>query len=87
LRRRATEVCRRIYRRTAGRVPIIGVGGIGSAEDAYERVRAGATLVQLYTALIYEGPGLFRRINRGLLRLLERDRLGSIAEAVGLDVR
>lgn len=87
LRRRATEVCRRIYQRTAGRVPIIGVGGIGSAEDAYERVRAGATLVQVYTALIYEGPGLFRRINRGLLRLLERDRLGSVVEAVGLDAR
>jgi dihydroorotate dehydrogenase len=86
LRRRATEVCRRIYRRTAGQVPIIGVGGIGSAEDAYERVRAGATLVQVYTSLIYEGPGLFRRINRGLLRLLERDRVERIADAVGLDV-
>jgi len=85
LRHRATEVCRRIYRRTAGRIPIIGVGGIGSAEDAYERVRAGATLVQVYTSLIYEGPGLFRRINRGLLKLLERDRLVRIADAIGRD--
>jgi dihydroorotate dehydrogenase len=87
LRLRATEVCRRLYRRTAGRIPIIGVGGIGSAEDAYERVRAGATLVQIYTSLVYEGPGVFRRINRGLLKLLERDRLNRIADAVGLDSR
>jgi dihydroorotate dehydrogenase len=78
-------VCRRIYRRTAGRIPIIGVGGISSAEDAYERIRAGASLVQVYTSLIYEGPGIFRRINRGLLRLLERDSLASIADAIGRD--
>jgi dihydroorotate dehydrogenase len=86
LRERADAACRRVYRRTAGRVPIIGVGGIFSAQDAYERIRSGATLVQLYTSLVYEGPGVFRRINRGLLRLLERDRLARIGDAVGLDV-
>jgi dihydroorotate dehydrogenase len=85
LRWRANDVCRRIYRRTAGRVPIVGVGGIFTAEDAYERVRSGATLVQVYTALVYDGPGVFRRISRGLARLLERDRLSHISEAVGLD--
>jgi dihydroorotate dehydrogenase len=87
LREAANAVCRRVYTRTAGRIPIIGVGGIFSAADAYERIRAGATLVQVYTALIYEGPGLFRRLHRGLLRLLERDGLSHINEAVGLDVR
>jgi dihydroorotate dehydrogenase len=85
LRWRANDVCRRIYRRTGGRVPIVGVGGIFTAEDAYERVRSGATLVQVYTALVYDGPGVFRRISRGLVRLLERDRLSHISEAVGLD--
>jgi dihydroorotate dehydrogenase len=85
LRHRATDACRRIYRRTAGRIPIIGVGGISSAEDAYERIRAGASLVQIYTALIYEGPGVFRRMNRGLLRLMENERLSHIADAIGLD--
>ncbi len=85
LRWRANDVCRRVYRRTAGRLPIVGVGGIFSAEDAYERFRSGAALIQLYTALIYEGPGVFRRIDRGLLRLLERDGLSHITDAVGLD--
>jgi dihydroorotate dehydrogenase len=85
LRWRANDVCRRIYRRTAGRMPIVGVGGIFSAEDAYERIRSGAALVQVYTSLIYEGPGLFRRINRGLLAFLERDRLSRLTDAIGLD--
>jgi dihydroorotate dehydrogenase len=85
LRQRATGACRRIYRRTRGRIPIIGVGGISSPEDAYERIRSGAALVQIYTALIYEGPGIFRRINRGLLRLLQRDGLSNISNAIGRD--
>ncbi len=85
LRWRANDVCRRVYRRTAGRIAIVGVGGIFTAEDAYERVRSGASLVQVYTSLIYEGPGLFRRINRGLLELLDRDRLARLSDAVGLD--
>jgi len=64
---------------------IIGVGGIFSAEDAYEKIKAGASLVQVYTGLIYEGPGMINKINKGLVRLLERDGLGSIKEAVGID--
>ena len=84
LREKASESCRRLYRAVGKRVPIVGVGGISTAEDAYARIRAGATLVQLYTALIYQGPGLPRRIVRGLLPLLRRDGL-SIADAVGKD--
>ena len=64
---------------------LVGVGGIFTAEDAYEKIRLGASLVQLYTALIYEGPGLARRINQGLCRLLERDGLRHISEAIGMD--
>lgn len=68
---------------TGGAVPLIGVGGIASAEDAWSRIRAGASLVQLYSALVYEGPGLARRITRGLERRMRRDGFATIAEAVG----
>jgi dihydroorotate dehydrogenase len=59
--------------------------GIASAEDAYARIRAGASLVQLYTAMIYRGPGLAGQISADLVGLLERDGFGSVAEAVGTD--
>ena len=64
-------------------MPLVGVGGVGSAEEAYAKIRAGAVAVQLYTALIYEGLSLVGEIARGLDRLLERDGFGSVAEAVG----
>lgn len=85
LRRRATAMTRHLYRATGGALPIVGVGGVDSAESAYERIRAGASLVQLYTGLVYEGPGLVRRICGGLLALLARDGMRSVQEAVGLD--
>lgn len=81
----ATEVLRQIFRATGGRVPLIGVGGIGSGVDAYAKLRAGASAVQLYTALAYAGPGLPARINAELAALLRRDGLASVAAAVGLD--
>jgi dihydroorotate dehydrogenase len=68
---------------SGGAIPLIGVGGIATAEDAWQRIRAGASLVQLYTAMVYEGPGLARRINRDLIRLMDRDGVASVAEAVG----
>jgi len=70
---------------TGAAIPLVGVGGISSAEDAWERIRAGASLVQLYSALVYEGPGLVRNITRGLERLMRRDGFASIAEAVGTE--
>jgi dihydroorotate dehydrogenase len=70
---------------SGGKIPLIGVGGISSAEDAYARIRAGASLVQIYSALVYEGPGLARKINKGLSRLLQRDGFASIADAIGVD--
>lgn len=86
LRARANAVCRVLFAHLRGRVPIVGVGGISSAESAYERIRAGATLVQVYSALIYEGPTLAHDILRGLSRLLDRDGFTHIREAVGIDV-
>jgi dihydroorotate dehydrogenase len=84
IERRATRTVRFVAERTD--VPVVGVGGVASAAGAYAKIRAGAALVQLYTALIYEGPGLARAINRGLLELLERDGFDSVADAVGADL-
>jgi len=81
-----TRFISHIYRNTRGRLPIIGVGGIFDAYDAYEKIKAGANAVQIYTGWIYEGPGAVKRINKGLLRLLERDGLKQTSEAVGRDV-
>jgi dihydroorotate dehydrogenase len=83
LRQRSTAVIRHVYRRAQGHIPLIGVGGIFSADDAYEKICAGASLVQLYTGLIYQGPGLPHRINVGLVRLLQRDGLTHLSQAVG----
>lgn len=83
LRERSRAMIAEIRRRTGGAVPIIGVGGISNAEDAWGHIRAGATLVELYTGLIYEGPGLVERIKAGLLGFLRRDGIRSIAEAAG----
>jgi len=70
-----------------GKVPLVAVGGIDSAEEAYQRIRAGASLLQLYTPLIFKGPGIVGEINRGLIKLLERDGFNSISEAVGADLK
>jgi dihydroorotate dehydrogenase len=83
LRPLALAKLREFRRATGGQVPLIAAGGIGSAADAYARIRAGASLVQLYSALVYEGPGLAKRIAKGLVPLLERDGFGTLAEAVG----
>jgi dihydroorotate dehydrogenase len=83
----STRVISELYRLTDGECPIIGVGGISSAEDAWKKVRAGASLVQVYTGLIYRGPGLPMRINRGLLSMMEKEGFSHLSEAVGADHR
>ena len=83
LRDLAQQRLRDFHAISQGAVPLIGVGGIASAEDAWARIRAGASLVQLYSAMVYEGPGLARTLHRGLERLMKRDGFASIAEAVG----
>ena len=87
LRERANAACRLLYRHTGGKVPIVGVGGIGSADAAYERIRSGASLVQIYTALIYEGPALVGRLLDGLAARLERDGFPTIHDAIGTHAR
>jgi dihydroorotate dehydrogenase len=83
----STEILRQFARRLDGRLPLIGVGGISTAEQAYAKIRAGASAVQLYTGMIYKGPGLARQIAAGLSILLRRDGFRSVAEAVGTDLR
>lgn len=78
--------CLRDFRAASGgAMPLIGVGGIANADDAYERIRAGASLVQLYSAMVYEGPYIGRNISKGLEKLLARDGFESISDAVGVD--
>ncbi len=81
----STKVLSDVYRLTEGKLPLIGVGGIASGLDAYKKIRAGASLVQLYTALIYEGPGLVGRIKRDLVKHLQADGFASIVDAIGAD--
>ncbi len=85
LRELALKRVRDFRAATGGGIPLVGVGGIASAEHAWERIRAGASLVQLYSAMVYEGPGLGAQIARGLERLMKRDGFTSIAEAVGTE--
>ena len=83
LRPASNDVIRKIFRLTNGLMPIVGVGGVFTAEDAWEKICAGASLIQLYTSLIYEGPGVARRINDGLRQILSKEGFVSLDEAVG----
>ncbi|WP_300300960.1 quinone-dependent dihydroorotate dehydrogenase [Ferrovibrio sp.] len=85
LRDRAEAVLKQLHGKIGNRMALIGVGGIASGEDAYARIRAGASAVQLYSAMVFEGPGLVGRIKSELAALLKRDGFRSIAEAVGKD--
>lgn len=75
------------YRQIDGEIPIIGCGGVASGDDAYVKIRAGASLIQLYTALVYHGPGLVDRIKQELAVLLKRDGFASVTDAVGADIQ
>jgi dihydroorotate dehydrogenase len=83
----STEMLRRAYRLAGKTIPLVGVGGISSADDAYAKIRAGACLVQLYTALVYQGPGLIARIKSGLAARLRADGFTKLEDAIGADGR
>lgn len=85
LRPLALAALRAFRRASGGEIPLIGAGGIESADDAWERIRAGASLVQLYTAMVYSGPGIARRIARGLEKRLAQEGFANIAEAIGTE--
>ncbi len=81
----STAILGQLYRLTEGRIALIGMGGVESGETAYRKIRAGASLVQLYSALVYEGPGLVQRIKHDLARCLERDGFATLEAAIGAD--
>lgn len=85
LRARSTEVIRHLHRQTRGTLPIIGVGGIFSAADAWEKITAGASLVQVYTGLVYQGPAITRQIVTGLQKQLQQHGLRRLSDAIGID--
>ena len=85
LKERSTEVVRFLFQELGNDVTIIGTGGVFSGADAYEKIRAGATAVQIYTALIYEGPGLVKRIKQELTELLKRDGINNVKDVIGID--
>lgn len=87
VRERSTEIIRKVYQLTEGKLPIIGSGGIFTAQDAYDKIRAGASLVEVYTALIYKGPELLSEITDGLKLCLRKDGFSNIVEAIGADHR
>lgn len=87
LKRRTTQMIARLYNLTNGSMPLIGVGGIFSAEDAWEMISAGASLIEVYTGFIYEGPSIARKINDGLRRIISSEGFVSLDEAVGSRAR
>jgi len=72
-----------LFQQTKGQLPIIGVGGIFNAEDAWEKICAGASLLQVYTGFIYEGPGIAKQINDGLLKIMKREQFSHLDQAIG----
>jgi len=87
VRDRSTEIIRFIWQQTQGEIPIIGVGGIFTPEDAWAKITAGASLIQVYTGWIYQGPMMVSQILTGLLSKLEEHELNSISEAIGLEFK
>jgi dihydroorotate dehydrogenase len=83
----STRILAELYKATGGRVPIVGTGGIFTGLDAYRKIRAGASLVQLYSAMIYRGPGIGAAVPRELAACLRADGFNTVAEAVGVDSR
>jgi dihydroorotate dehydrogenase len=83
----STERLAALYRLTRGRIPLVGVGGIASGADAYAKIRAGASLVQIYSAMVFGGPCLVARVKADLARRLKADGFTSVADAVGADAR
>jgi dihydroorotate dehydrogenase len=83
LRARSTEIIRHIFKQTNGKLPIIGVGGIFSLDDAWEKITAGASLIQIYTGLVFEGPSIAKEIVTGLIRRMEKEGVRDLKEIVG----
>ena len=87
LAKKSNKLIAYVFRKTRGRFAIIGCGGISSGKDAYEKIKCGASLVELITGMIYQGPGIIKNINRELVELLERDGYSNVSEAIGASIK
>lgn len=87
LRQRSTEIIRHIFRQTAGKLPVVGVGGISSTDDAWEKIAAGATLLQIYTSLVFEGPALTKKIVAGLIQRMQKEGVRNLKDLIGAENR
>jgi len=83
----STQILSKLYRELRGKLPLIGVGGIKDGKSAYDKIKAGATLLQVYTGLVYQGPGLANQICRELLTHLDKDGYAHLSDAIGADHR
>ena len=84
---KSDQVLKWVAERTENKIPLIGVGGVFTAADAYRKIKLGASLVEVYTGWIYEGPLMVKRINQGLVELLKKDGFKHISEAIGSDLK
>ena len=87
IRNLSTQMIRTVYRLSDGQIPIIGVGGVFTGDDAFEKIKAGASLVQIYTAFVYQGPTVLRRIEDRLAKLLEESNFSNVSQAIGIEAR
>ena len=81
----STNLIKRFYKETKGKIQIIGVGGVDSGQSAYEKITAGADAVQLYTGMVYKGPGIVKEIKKDLVSILKKENIKNISEAVGIN--
>ena len=81
----STKLIKKFYNQTNKKIPIIGVGGVDSGKSAYEKITAGASAVQLYTGMVYKGPGVVKEIKKDLIFTLKKDKIKNIADAVGIN--
>ena len=81
----STDLIKKFYKETKGKINIIGVGGVDSRESAFEKISAGADAVQLYTGMVYKGPGIVKEIKKDLISILKKENLKNVSEAVGIN--
>ena len=85
LKKLSLRFIKKFYKSNKGKIPIIGVGGIDSGESAFEKIAAGATVVQLYTGMIYKGPGIVKNIKKELIEILKKEKINNIQKAIGIN--
>ena len=85
LQKISTNMIKKFYKQLNGKIPIIGVGGVNSGKSAYEKIAAGASLIQLYTGLVYKGPSIAREIKKELIQILKSDGIKNIKDIIGKD--